>query len=87
MFFNYKSNKILINEYPAYRRCWLPSDPIKDFSAVACIAGIPNVVVVHPSIPVKSVNELVVGIVQVTVMGMNFRDGLELAGKLRPRAG
>jgi hypothetical protein len=45
------------------------------------------VVVVHPSIPVKSVNELIVGIVQVTVMGMNFRDGLELAGKLRPRAG
>lgn len=30
--------------------------------------------------------ELVVGIVQLTLMGMNFRDGLKLAGKLRPQA-
>jgi tripartite-type tricarboxylate transporter receptor subunit TctC len=37
----------------------LPFDPIKDFSAVAYIAGVPNVVVVHPSIPVKSVKELI----------------------------
>lgn len=28
--------------------------------------------------------ELIVGIVQLTLMGMNFRDGLKLAGKLRP---
>ncbi len=37
----------------------LAFDPIKDFSAVAYIAGVPNVVVVHPSIPVKSVKELI----------------------------
>jgi tripartite-type tricarboxylate transporter receptor subunit TctC len=37
----------------------LSFDPIKDFSAVAYIAGVPNVVVVHPSIPVKSVKELI----------------------------
>jgi tripartite-type tricarboxylate transporter receptor subunit TctC len=37
----------------------LPFDPMKDFSAVAYIAGVPNVVVVHPSIPVKSVKELI----------------------------
>jgi tripartite-type tricarboxylate transporter receptor subunit TctC len=37
----------------------LPFDPVKDFSAVAYIAGVPNVVVVHPSIPVKSVKELI----------------------------
>ena len=37
----------------------LPFDPIKDFSAIAYIAGVPNVVVVHPSIPVKSVKELI----------------------------
>jgi hypothetical protein len=30
--------------------------------------------------------ELIVGIVQVCLMGMNFRDGLKLAGKLLPRA-
>jgi hypothetical protein len=27
--------------------------------------------------------ELIVGVVQLTLMGMNFRDGLRLAGKLR----
>src|SRR3989441_1785374 len=37
----------------------LSFDPIKDFSAVAYIAGVPNVVVVHPSIPVKSMKELI----------------------------
>jgi tripartite-type tricarboxylate transporter receptor subunit TctC len=37
----------------------LPFDPIEDFSAVAYIAGVPNVVVVHPSIPVTSVKELI----------------------------
>ncbi|QKE39811.2 hypothetical protein [Ferrovum myxofaciens] len=30
--------------------------------------------------------ELIVGIVQLTLMSMNFRDGLKLDGKLRPRA-
>ena len=29
--------------------------------------------------------ELIVGVVQLTLMGMNFRDGLKLAGKLHPR--
>lgn len=37
----------------------LPFDPIKDFAPVAYIAGVPNVVVVHSSIPVKSVKELI----------------------------
>ena len=37
----------------------LAFDPTKDFSAIAYIAGVPNVVVVHPSIPVKSVKELI----------------------------
>ncbi len=30
--------------------------------------------------------ELIVGVVQLTLMGMNFRDGLKLAGKLRSQA-
>jgi tripartite-type tricarboxylate transporter receptor subunit TctC len=37
----------------------LAFDPIKDFSAVAYIAGVPNVAVVHPSIPVKNLKELI----------------------------
>ena len=40
-----------------YRK--LSFDPIKDFTGIAYIAGVPNVVVVHPSIPVKTVKELV----------------------------
>ncbi|MBI4191452.1 MAG: tripartite tricarboxylate transporter substrate binding protein [Betaproteobacteria bacterium] len=40
-----------------YRK--LPYDPIKDFAAVTLMARVPNVLVVHPSLPVKSVRELV----------------------------
>ena len=35
-------------------------DPLKDFTAVSLVAGIPNVLVVHPSVPVKSVKDLLV---------------------------
>jgi tripartite-type tricarboxylate transporter receptor subunit TctC len=49
----------------------LPFDPIKDFSAVAYIAGVPNVVVVHPSIPVKSVKELI-GFIKARPGRINF---------------
>jgi tripartite-type tricarboxylate transporter receptor subunit TctC len=34
-------------------------DPIRDFEAVSLIALAPNVLVVHPSLPVKSVKELI----------------------------
>lgn len=37
----------------------LPYDPIKSFQAVAWVARVPNVLVVHPSVPVKTVKELV----------------------------
>jgi tripartite-type tricarboxylate transporter receptor subunit TctC len=37
----------------------LPYDPIKDFAAVAYVGYVPNVLAVHPSIPAKSVKELV----------------------------
>ena len=33
-------------------------DPLKDFTAVSLVAGIPNVLVAHPSVPAKNVNEL-----------------------------
>lgn len=37
----------------------LPYDPVKAFAAVAWIARVPNVLVVHPSVPAKTVDELV----------------------------
>jgi tripartite-type tricarboxylate transporter receptor subunit TctC len=37
----------------------VPYDPIKDFSAVTLVASSPNVVVVNPSVPVKTLPELV----------------------------
>ncbi len=37
----------------------LPYDPVKSFEPVAWVARVPNVLVVHPSLPVKSVRELV----------------------------
>lgn len=40
-----------------YRK--LPFHPLKDFAGIAYIAGVPNVLVVHPSIPARSVKQLV----------------------------
>ena len=37
----------------------LPYDPIRDFSPVVLVATQPNILVVHPSLPVKSVKELI----------------------------
>ena len=36
-----------------------PYDPLRDFSPVAMLSGNPNILVVHPSLPVKSVKELI----------------------------
>ena len=37
----------------------MPYDPVRDFAPVALIATIPNVLVVHPSVPATSVKELI----------------------------
>jgi tripartite-type tricarboxylate transporter receptor subunit TctC len=37
----------------------LPYDPIKDFAAIAYVGYVPNVLAVHPSVPARSVKELV----------------------------
>jgi tripartite-type tricarboxylate transporter receptor subunit TctC len=37
----------------------LPYDPVKDFAPVTLLASTPNVLVVHPSLPVRSVRDLV----------------------------
>ncbi len=36
-----------------------PFDPIKDFAPISLPATVPNILVVHPSLPVKSVQELI----------------------------
>lgn len=40
-----------------YRR--LPFDPVKDFVPISLIAATPNIVAVHPSVPAKSIEELI----------------------------
>jgi tripartite-type tricarboxylate transporter receptor subunit TctC len=37
----------------------LPFDPLRDFSAIAILALVPNVLVVHPSIPARSVKDFI----------------------------
>jgi tripartite-type tricarboxylate transporter receptor subunit TctC len=37
----------------------MPYDHVKDFTPVILVAGVPNVLVVHPSLPVNSVQELI----------------------------
>ncbi|MBP7564407.1 MAG: tripartite tricarboxylate transporter substrate binding protein [Burkholderiaceae bacterium] len=37
----------------------LPYDPIKSFQAVAWVARVPNVLVIHPSVPAKNITELI----------------------------
>lgn len=43
---------------PATRKN-LPYDPIKDFTPIGMIGGTPNVLVVHPSVPAKTLKEFV----------------------------
>lgn len=40
-----------------YRK--LPYDPLKDFSPIALVSSAPNILIVHPSLPVKSVKDLI----------------------------
>ncbi|MBL0140747.1 MAG: tripartite tricarboxylate transporter substrate binding protein [Betaproteobacteria bacterium] len=42
---------------PAVRK--VPYDAVKDFTAIAMVGGTPNVLVVHPSVPVKNLEEFV----------------------------
>jgi len=37
----------------------LPYDPVKDFQPVSFVGSVPYVLVVHPSLPVKSVQEFI----------------------------
>jgi tripartite-type tricarboxylate transporter receptor subunit TctC len=37
----------------------VPFDPIKDFAPISLVASVPQILIVHPSLPVNSVSELV----------------------------
>lgn len=37
----------------------IPYDPVKDFTPVALVAQVPNILVINPSVPAKSVRELI----------------------------
>lgn len=50
------SNNTLTTNPVLYER--YPYDPLKDFTAISLVAISPNVLVVHPSVPVKSIREL-----------------------------
>ena len=51
---SFTSHAINASLYPT-----LPFDPIKDFTALTCVATQPSVLVGHPSLPVKDVKELI----------------------------
>jgi tripartite-type tricarboxylate transporter receptor subunit TctC len=64
----------------------VPYDPVKDFAPVALVAQVPNVLVVNPSLPVKSVKELI-ELARAKPGALNFASGStgstsHLAGEL-----
>lgn len=52
----------------------LPFDPIKDFAGVSLVVTQPNILAVHPSVPVKSVKELV-ALAKAKPNTLNFASG------------
>jgi tripartite-type tricarboxylate transporter receptor subunit TctC len=64
----------------------LPYDPVKDFAPVTLVTSVPNVLVVHPSVPAKSVRELI-ALAKTRKGELNFASGStgsagHLAGEL-----
>jgi len=51
------NNSILATNHALYRK--LAYDPVKDFAPVALVAVQPNILVVHPDVPAKSLAELI----------------------------
>ena len=52
----------------------LPFDPIKDFAGVSVVVTQPNILAVHPSVPVKSVKELI-ALAKAKPNTLNFASG------------
>jgi len=64
----------------------LPYDPVKDFAPITLVTSVPNVLVVHPSLPVKNVKELI-ALAKARPGELNFASGStgsagHLAGEL-----
>ena len=51
------NNSILATNHALYKK--LSYDPLKDFAPVALVAVQPNILVVHPDVPAKSLQELI----------------------------
>jgi len=51
---SFTSHAINATLYPS-----LPFDPVKDFTALTCVATSPSILVAHPSVPAKDVRELI----------------------------
>jgi tripartite-type tricarboxylate transporter receptor subunit TctC len=51
------NNSILATNQSLYRK--LPYDPVRDFAPVALVAMQPNILVVHPEVPAKSLSDLI----------------------------
>ena len=51
---SFTSHAINATLYPS-----LPFDPVKDFTALTCVATQPSVLVAHPSLPAKDIKELI----------------------------
>jgi tripartite-type tricarboxylate transporter receptor subunit TctC len=67
-----------------YKR--LPYDPLKDFAPVTLVTSVPNVLVVHPSVPARNVRELI-ALAKARKGELNFASGStgsagHLAGEL-----
>jgi tripartite-type tricarboxylate transporter receptor subunit TctC len=64
----------------------LPYDPVKDFAPVSLLATTPNVLVVHPSLPVRTVKDLIALAKskpsQLTFASAGAGSGAHLAGEL-----
>ena len=52
----------------------LPYDPLKDFAPITLITTVPNVLVLHPSVPAKNVKELI-AIAKAKPGQLNFPSG------------
>jgi tripartite-type tricarboxylate transporter receptor subunit TctC len=48
------SHAVNVGLYPR-----LPYDPVRDFAPISLVSSAPNILIIHPSLPVKSVKELV----------------------------
>ena len=64
----------------------VPFDPIKDFAPITLVAAVPNMLVVHPSVPVGSVQELIALAKEqpgmITYASAGYGTSIHLAGEL-----